>query len=303
MDKKKIQNLSNIQQQLQSNVGEEEQDEEELNFENFQKRQPKESLPGVQQMQCVSVRNDGSIRLSARAHRQIEKFQSSFNQHSMRSVNNKASHTDRFKHMKSNILHAEPPVLSDRPAGNIVTSLVENNTLLDDEKLNEEIANVTNQKDSVVASGVTPELNSGEQQDGTRSLPSGLDEEDVNRRNFYLTLFRIYSDLPFDDCMTSLSNIYNDVFTYERPTTVQKYFLTEVQLVEMKESLDEEPAQHGKTHTVPFRYNFSSGTSKELNYLNVPEYHQFLNKAVRQIKRSDLALGPRIDLHKRGRKA
>ena len=46
--------------------------------------------------------------------------------------------------MKSNILHAEPPVLSDRPAGNIVTSLVENNTLLDDEKLNEEIANVTN---------------------------------------------------------------------------------------------------------------------------------------------------------------
>ena len=59
-------------------------------------------------------------------------------------MNNRASHTDRMKQMKSNILHAEPPILSDRPAGNIVTSLVENNTLLEDEKLNDEIANVTN---------------------------------------------------------------------------------------------------------------------------------------------------------------
>ena len=131
---------------------------------------------------------------------------------------------------------------------------------------------------SVVAN--TPDL-VNQNIDGSRVVPSGLDEEDVNRRNFYLTLFRIYSDLPFEDCMSSLSNIYNDVFTHERPSTVQKYFLTEVQIVEMKECMDEEYAVLGKTHLVPFRYNFSSGTSKELNYLNIPEYHQFINKAIR----------------------
>ena len=125
----------------------------------------------------------------------------------------------------------------------------------------------------------------------------------MNRRNFYLTLFRIYSELPFDDCMTSFANIYNDVFTEERPSTVQKYFLTEIQVVEMNEASDDDPGIPGVTHTIPFKYNFSSGTSKEVKYTNIPSFHTFLNKAIRQIKRSDSALGTKIDLHKRGRKA
>ena len=135
------------------------------------------------------------------------------------------------------------------------------------------------------------------------SLPSGLDEEDVNRRNFYLTLFRIYSNLPFDDCMQCLANIYNDVFTLERPSCVQKYFLTEMQVVEMLDAGFDEPATPGKTHSIPFKYNFSTGTSRELDYTASHEYQKFINKAIRGVKRSDLQLGSKIDLHKRGRKA
>lgn len=35
---------------------------------------------------------------------------------------------------------------------------------------------------------------------------------DMNKRNFYLTLFNIYSQLPFEECLTSFAKIYNDVF-------------------------------------------------------------------------------------------
>ena len=61
--------------------------------------------------------------------------------------------------------------------------------------------------------------------------PDGLDsieEEDVTRRNFYLTLFRLYSDIPYYDCLSSFAKIFNDVFVFEKPGSVQKYFLTEV---------------------------------------------------------------------------
>ena len=71
----------------------------------------------------------------------------------------------------------------------------------------------------------------------------------------------------------------------------------------MNEAHDDDPAILGITHTIPFKYNFSSGTSKEVKYINIKGYHKFLNNAIRQIKRSDEALGQKIDLHKRGRKA
>lgn len=55
-----------------------------------------------------------------------------------------------------------------------------------------------------------------------------LDSEDVTRRNFYLTLFRLYASIPFKDCISSFTKIFNDVFIHERPSTVHKYSLTEV---------------------------------------------------------------------------
>ena len=234
-------------------------------------------------MSILSIRNDGSVRLSARAHKQIDRFQIMSMKHTPRVRLTRHTNSEAFQ--------------SDRP-GNIITSLMENNTIIVDDKLQEEIALGPYSKQHSLVDGTDPDPNNN-----ISSLPSGLDEEDVNRRNFYLTLFRIYSKLPFDDCMSSLSNIYNDVFTQERPSTVQKYFLTEVQVVEMNQASEDDPAEIGVTHTIPFRYNFSSGTSKELNYPSSHAFQIFLNKAIRQIKRSDLALGSSIDLHKRGRKA
>ena len=67
--------------------------------------------------------------------------------------------------------------------------------------------------------------------DGAKDDESNLEsieEEDVTRRNFYLTLFRLYSDIPLYDCLTSFAKIFNDVFVLEKPGSVQKYFLTEV---------------------------------------------------------------------------
>ena len=126
--------------------------------------------------------------------------------------------------------------------------------------------------------------------------------EDVTRRNFYLTLFRLYSAIPFNDCLTSFTKIFNDVFVHERPSCVHKYSLTEVMAVEMMQADEERAAELNQTHFIPFHYNFMANSSRHCLYLACPDFHEFLNRAIRQIKRSDLALGARIDLHKRGRK-
>ena len=47
-----------------------------------------------------------------------------------------------------------------------------------------------------------------------------VQSEDITRRNFYLTLFRLYAALPFQECMQSFAKIYNDVFIHERPSCV-----------------------------------------------------------------------------------
>ena len=94
-----------------------------------------------------------------------------------------------------------------------------------------------------------------------------IEEEDVTRRNFYLTLFRLYSDIPLYDCLTSFAKIFNDVFVLEKPGSVQKYFLTEVQVIEMNEAHEEAEGKLGETHTIPFFFNFANGTSRQVNYL------------------------------------
>jgi len=106
--------------------------------------------------------------------------------------------------------------------------------------------------------------------------------EEVTRRNFYLTLFRQYASIPFSDCLTSFTKIFNDVFVHERPSCVHKYSLAAVMVVEMLNIYDEDmAAKLNVTHKIPFTFNFLDGSSKDLQYLAVPAFHEFLNKAVR----------------------
>jgi hypothetical protein len=86
--------------------------------------------------------------------------------------------------------------------------------------------------------------------------------EDLNKRNFYLSLFNIYSSLPFTECLASFTKIFNDVFVLEKPLNVQKYFLTECQVVEMNESYEDQFGILQETHSTPFSYNFAYGTSR-----------------------------------------
>ena len=102
--------------------------------------------------------------------------------------------------------------------------------------------------------------------------------------------------------MTSFAKIFNDVFIHERPSGVHKYSLTSVMVAEMLAAEDDAPAKLKETHSIPFVFNFMAGSSRHCDYLSMPSFHIILNKAIRQIKRSDLAVGNRIDLHKRGRK-
>lgn len=73
-------------------------------------------------------------------------------------------------------------------------------------------------------------------------------------------------------------------------------------VAEMLQAPDEMPAKLGKTHAIPFSFNFVDGTSRSVVYTSSGDFHALLNKVIRQIKRNDLALGTMIDLHKRGRK-
>ena len=62
--------------------------------------------------------------------------------------------------------------------------------------------------------------------------------------------------------MQSFVKVFNDVFVKEKPQICQKYFLTEVNIVEL--NLTEKNAHE---MNVGFRWNFAEGTSKELDYL------------------------------------
>ena len=105
--------------------------------------------------------------------------------------------------------------------------------------------------------------------------------EEITRRNFYLTLFRLYSAIPLSDCVKSFTKIYNDVFIHERPTCVHKYSLAEVMVCELLHSDEEQMAELNVTHKIPFRFNFMGCSSKNVNYLALPTFHTFVTKAIR----------------------
>ena len=93
----------------------------------------------------------------------------------------------------------------------------------------------------------------------------------MTRRNFYLTLFRLYSAIPFNDCITSFTKIYNDVFINELPGAQSTYALCELLICELSglgsgcESL-----------RTPFRYSFSNNTSRYANYARMPTFMRSL---------------------------
>jgi hypothetical protein len=58
-------------------------------------------------------------------------------------------------------------------------------------------------------------------------------KEEITKRNFYLQLFRTYCELPFQETMQSFVKVFNDVFVKEKPQVCQKYYLTEVNIVEL----------------------------------------------------------------------
>jgi len=73
-------------------------------------------------------------------------------------------------------------------------------------------------------------------------------------------------------------------------------------VAEMLQADEETPAKLRETHSIPFKFNFMAGTSRNCKYDTCSEFHIFLNRAIRQIKRNDNSMGNRVDLHKRGRK-
>jgi len=64
--------------------------------------------------------------------------------------------------------------------------------------------------------------------------------------------------------------------------TVQKYFLCQVSVVEM--------TAYQPDIKVIYTFNFTQDTSKELNYHMSEEVQNFLRKAVKIVKRSDMGI-------------
>lgn len=107
-------------------------------------------------------------------------------------------------------------------------------------------------------------------------------KDEITKRNFYLQLFRTYCELPFKDTMQSFVKVFNDVFVKEKPQICQKYYLTEVDIIEL-DTRD----KNCHEMSVGYRWNFASGTSKELNYFNSPFIHTFVMSCLKSIKKSD----------------
>lgn len=80
----------------------------------------------------------------------------------------------------------------------------------------------------------------------------------MNKRNFYLQLFRTYSELPYEDILKSFAQVYSDVFYKEKPLTTQKYFLCQVAVIEI--------TKFSPDLKLVYSFNFTEDTSRELNY-------------------------------------
>lgn len=82
--------------------------------------------------------------------------------------------------------------------------------------------------------------------------------------------------------MQSFVKVFNDVFVKEKPQVCQKYYLTEVNIVELD---TRDP--YFTDLCLGFRQNFADSTSKETNYLNDPFIKTFLKTMVREIKKKE----------------
>ena len=82
--------------------------------------------------------------------------------------------------------------------------------------------------------------------------------------------------------MQSFVKVFNDVFVKEKPQVCQKYFLTEVNIVEL-DTRD----KHSTEMTVGFRQNFADGTSKELNYFKSPYVRTYLMTCLKSVKKAE----------------
>ena len=94
----------------------------------------------------------------------------------------------------------------------------------------------------------------------------------MNKRNFFLILFRMYNELPFQLAMENFAKVYNEVLINEIPSVITKYALCELQIAELP-NLEDNP---NDPMNIPFKFNFAKGTTKSLNYSNSAEYMDVL---------------------------
>lgn len=55
-----------------------------------------------------------------------------------------------------------------------------------------------------------------------------INKTDNNKRNFFLVLFRMYNELPFQVAMENFAKVYNEVLVKEIPSVITKYALCEI---------------------------------------------------------------------------
>jgi hypothetical protein len=107
--------------------------------------------------------------------------------------------------------------------------------------------------------------------------------------------------------MKNFAKIYNDVFSFEKPANVQKYFLTEVSVIEfippLSSTEDMKQSKRPFGNKIPMQkrcsYNFVRGTSRFVQYSNSRPFMDFLANAVYKVKAND-ATDPNLDLMTRG---
>ena len=82
--------------------------------------------------------------------------------------------------------------------------------------------------------------------------------------------------------MQSFVKVFNDVFVKEKPQVCQKYFLTEVNILELNTR-----DNFSTEMSVGFRWNFADGTSKEMDYLQSHYVRTFLTTCLKSIKKKE----------------
>ena len=105
-----------------------------------------------------------------------------------------------------------------------------------------------------------------------------IDPFKFSKRDFLMELFKEYNNLPLQKSLANLAKVYNDVFVRDTPSLMATYALFEIQVAEISNVSTADESMDGNLErlSIPFKFNFTTTTSKHVDYTKSQQFLEAL---------------------------